>query len=360
MLMVIFGAGASFGSLAGNGAYANAGGEGGDVSRVRRPPLTKSLFSAELSGYANKYPASRPVIVLLREHMAANPDALIEDAIGRFSEAASADPERARHMLALRFYLSELIATETQQWWDRLNGFTHYADLLARLGQWRSSSGEPIVLVTFNYDELLDHSLEAQAGNWQLTGFDSYVTRDDWRLYKLHGSVGWSRALPRPDGTSLNAGPAELILRANELDLDTGTLRPEPWERLKDQMSREAVYVPGIAVPTDRKDTFECLPEHVQRFVTEVQRVDRVLTIGWRATERHVREMLSEHLRPGYQLAICDVTDEDAQTIIANLGLAGKKAAGGARRLTHGFTGLIAGDELERWLGPPVPGLRTG
>ena len=43
--------------------------------------------------------------------------------------------------------------------------------------------------------------------------------------------------------------------------------------------------------------------------------------IGWRATERHVREMLSEHLRPGYQLAICDVTDEDAQTIIANLGL---------------------------------------
>lgn len=355
MLMVVFGAGASFGSRPGEGVITREDMVG---ESVRRPPLTKDLFSAELSGYANKYPASRPAIVLLRDEMAANPAGLIEEAIGRFSEDASKDPERARHMLALRFYLWELIATETQTWWDGLNGFTHYANLLARLGRWRARTGESAVLVTFNYDELLDRSLEAQAGDLRLDSFHSYIDRADWRLYKLHGSVGWSRRLTRVDDVPINAGPAHLIPRANDLRLDNGELVPQPWQRAKDQLTGEGVFVPGIALPTDRKHTFECPPEHQQRFVSEVTHVDRMLTIGWRATEPHVREILSEHLQPGYHLAICDISEEDVRMIHDNLGLAGKKGAGCAR-FDHGFTGLLAGDELERWLNMAPPGHRS-
>ncbi len=350
--MVVFGAGASFGSRPGDS----------DVTRedepgltMRRPPLTKDLFSRALSGYANKYPTSRPAIVLLREEMAANPAGLIEAAIGRFAEDALTNPERARHMLALRFYLWELIATETETWWAGLNGFTHYAELLARLGRWRAGSGEPVALVTFNYDELLDRSLEAQAGDLRLNSFDSYIDREDWRLYKLHGSVGWSRGLDRLDGMPINAGPEQLIPAAHELRLDEGELLPQSWQHARDQMIGQRMFVPGIAVPTDRKNTFECPLEHRDRFVSEVMEVDRLLTIGWRGSEQHVQQILSEHLRPGYRLAICDITQPNVRAIHNNLGLAGKKGTG-PTEFARGFTGLLAGGELEHWLQIARPG----
>lgn len=123
--------------------------------------------------------------------------------------------------MALRFYLADLVESEAGKWWDAFHGFTLYADLLERLGAWRSRSREAIVLVTFNYDELLDRSIEAQAGNWTLTTFASYIDRSDWRLYKLHGSTAWSRIVPTDRSCR---GLDHMIARADKIDVRRGHL----------------------------------------------------------------------------------------------------------------------------------------
>ncbi len=324
-----------------------------------RPPLTKGLFAEHFGEYAAKYPASRPAIVRLRQILRERPESPIEQEIGRLYELASTDPERARHLLALRFYLADLVESEARKWWNSFHGFTLYADLLQRLGAWRSSSGEAIVLVTFNYDQLLDRSIEAQAANWTLTTFESYVDRHDWRLYKLHGSTAWSRIVPTD---RMWIGPDKMIAHADEIDVRRGHLIITTSGEMEEAAKRLAApgdqhqptaQIPGIAVPTDLKQTFECPTDHLQRFTEEIPSVDRLLTIGRRGAEPHAVELLAEHIRPGYELAICDMGEDDVMAIHANLGLAGRRGRG-PQRFAGGFEGLLRGDELERWLDLPI------
>jgi len=112
------------------------------------------------------------------------------------------------------------------------------------------------------------------------------------------------------------------------------------------------VRVPGIAVPTNRNQGLECPEEHLVPFIAEIQKVDRLLTIGWRAAEPHAVELLAQ-IRPGYELAICDVADKDITAIHATLGRAGRRGRG-PQGFTAGFEGLLKADDLERWLELPI------
>jgi hypothetical protein len=311
--------------------------------------LTAELFSEHYGVFARTYPSSRPAIVRLRAAQRRSPASSIELEIGRLYESAKTDIERARHLLALRFYLSDLIDTRTDWWWQDSNGFTFYADLLERLGAWRSTSGEQIALVTFNYDQLLDRSAQAQVGNWRLSSMSSYVERPDWRLYKLHGSTGWARVIrAQPKGD--RSDPNTLVAQASNLDLRLGELRIQPW--LHADIPGE-VAVPGIAVPTNLKNTFECPDHHLAAFTTDIGKTDRLLTIGWRAAEPHVIELMAAHIRPGYELAICDLGDREVGAIHANLGSAGARGRG-PHAFLGGFEGLLQSDDLERWLELPI------
>ena len=269
MLIVVFGAGASHGSSA--------------LRLDARPPLTSELFAIQHSEIADRYPASRPAIMRLRHAMSGpDPKRPIEAEIARLFEEAEYSPERARHLLGLRFYLNDLVESITSKWWQQLDGFSFYGQLLERLGSWRSANQEAIALVTFNYDELLDLSAIAQAGDWSLADFPSYVKRPDWRLYKLHGSTTWSRVLRRQvayDPSEANS----VISDGARLNFEEGELVPVRWSGALN--GREVVAAPGIAVPTNVKQTFSCPAEHQTLSRKDIERATRLIIIGWRAPE---------------------------------------------------------------------------
>jgi hypothetical protein len=344
MLMVIFGAGASHGSarlLPGSNA-----------TERHRPPLTAQLFGLAYGDVADRYPASRPAIVRMRRALEEHPEALIETEIGRLGEAASRNPEQARHMMGLRFYLNDLIESRTIEWWKRLHGFTFYAQLLERLGRWRRDAEEEIALVTFNYDELLDFSLASQIGCSPFTTFDDYVARDEWRLYKLHGSTSWSRVLRAQVSGPLNIPSAtDVIEQGHGLDFESGELRPRPWKDAlglaDDPMT--TISAPGIAVPTDQKHTFSCPANHVKGFAEDAEKTDRMLIIGWRGSEPHALEVLASRSPSVRQLAVADITEEKSADVLRNL-VSGGIGTTFPAPLSGGFEGLLADDFLERWL----------
>jgi len=60
---------------------------------------------------------------------------------------------------------------------------------------------------------------------------------------------------------------------------------------------------PAVAIPVEIKSHFECPHEHLEFLCEHLMRTDRLLLIGWRATEAHFLDLLAKHL-PGHVRAL--------------------------------------------------------
>jgi hypothetical protein len=250
MLMIVFGAGATHGAIPTH--------DGGRLTNDRPlPPLAATLFSTQYAAIAGEYPTSLPVIAQLRRALAAEGADGVEIEISRLVAKAGESTEFARHFLGLRFYVNRVVEDAADWWLRELHGYTHYVELLARVGAWHSERDEHVALVTLNYDTMLDQTLERQTADWTLAGardFDVYINRPDWRLYKLHGSTNWCRVIDAGPSGPATRMPAAIIAQADKLDLNRAQLYPAPWSDptpLHGSRGEPAhtVAVPAISVP---------------------------------------------------------------------------------------------------------------
>lgn len=356
MLMVVFGAGASFDSALGVAS-----------SVAHRPPLAQQLFDGRpiFNRVIAAYPACRPLVSHLRDLAEREIPPVIEDVLADILVQGEHNVETKRQLLALRFYLRAAIADQTSEWLDEIAGFTNYGRLLRRIGDWRAQAGEEVILVTFNYDEMLDTALVEQlAIRDPFRDVASYVERDDWKLCKLHGSTDWVRRIRIGDLASDADNAAYAIGAAGKLDLTTGEIvreaLPETIEQIHD--FEVEVSVPAIAVPTTGKTTFETHQTHLDAFDAAVPKVDRLLIIGWRGIEQHVLERLKT-INPHYVLGI---VDPDAESVLKQLESAAILQLGQGRTANVGnravrrykwpsFSELVSGDDVDGWLRIRLP-----
>ncbi|HUA10504.1 MAG TPA: hypothetical protein VMA83_00700 [Solirubrobacteraceae bacterium] len=338
MLLVIFGAGASHDS-------------GAPISGIQRPPLAEGL-----TGYhdvAAEFRMCLPVIDYVEGQMERHELAL-EFALAKFGELAAADPDRRRQLVAFRFYLCKAIREVTETWYRETSGLTRYLTLLSRLKTWQQETGEDIALVTFNYDELIERALEALVGEWHLWGPDDYVARTDWRLFKLHGSINWSRVGRRPltvKGTESSVvGVSNLegaMQAADQLEGDLPIVDESALDAsVADPIAAGgiapggAVLFPALAVPVAGKHAFECPASHVSALKDALPDVTRVLICGWRAAELHMIELLDAVSKRPLRLAVVAGNDSDVAAIHGQLGDLSRYAQR-AFDEPKGMTGLV-------------------
>jgi hypothetical protein len=306
MLMVIFGAGASYDSAPDQG--------------IRRPPLAAEL--TEYPSVAAKYPASRAVIDYL-DRAAENGSTSLEAGLAAFAELAERSTDRMMQLTAFRFYLCEVIQNATRAWLDATHGRTYYLALFNYLLEWQERSKEPIRIVTFNYDTLIEDALGSLFTGWRFDSIASYVSRRDWTLMKLHGSITWSRV----GGSATKPGRGEAnidraIAAANQLaspDLEFAVISALDMPSLDNR-----IYFPALAVPMANKTSFECPSLHIDALKSCFPEVNRVLICGWRAAESHAVNILSG-INPGYQLGIVAGSRADVAEVHTNLAAAGRK-----------------------------------
>ena len=297
MLMVIFGAGASHGSTSGR------------IVGGRRPPLAQELLG--FPTIAARYPASRAVI----DYLERIEGSTLEDGLADFAAIAENSPERMKQLVAFRFYLCHVIAEVTSGWLSQTNGRTYYLRLFNYLLEWQETSHEPIRLVTFNYDTLIEDALGSLFTNWHFNDLASYIAREDWTLMKLHGSITWSRVAGLDTGAALpnvdRAIAAADQLASNDLQFDiTNALDVTPRDN--------RVFFPALAVPMANKTTFECPPLHIEALKSCFPDVRRVLICGWRAAESHMIEILRA-IHPGYLLGVVSGSSEDVDDVHGRL-----------------------------------------
>jgi hypothetical protein len=310
MLMVIFGAGASYDSDARRPASR-------DELRHERLPLAAHLVDPAHRAVANQYPASMTVIDFVEEQLATESPDDLETILARFAARADNSLACRQQLVAFRFYLCELISERTASWLRATNGLTIYLSLLSQLSEWQERSKERIQLVTFNYDTLLEDAASRVIPDWTFTGFGDYVSRPDWGLLKLHGSTNWSRVAS--DTVSGQAEPNARRALAAANAAHTGEL-PYLWGNAI-QADREGpdVFLPAIAVPMASKTTFECEALQVDAFQSTVGEIRRLLVCGWRAAEAHAVEILSQ-INPGFYLGIVSGGMLDITAVEGNLG----------------------------------------
>jgi hypothetical protein len=277
MWMLIFGAGASYDSVPVD-RWLNR------VSIDLQPPLTVQLFDQRpkhRDAWAN-WPSCAPLVMELWyvAHAAIDGGPSVEEHLQSIVERHGETDRVRRQLMALRFYVRDVIQRGVGDWMNENGPANNYAALLEQMARLRPPD-ERLLLVTFNYDLMLDQARNVVFDS--PTGLlDDYIAGHA-PLIRPHGSVGWSRL------ARYQSVPSHQLIEA------AGTYE------LSDQIvpvgsQNDMSEVPAIAIPTRGKVAFECPPEHIETLEQMLPEVTRVISIGWQGQEEEFLKRCKQHL----------------------------------------------------------------
>jgi hypothetical protein len=152
--------------------------------------------------------------------------------------------------------------------------------------------------VTFNYDALLEGSVESVFGH-RLDHIDRYISHSAVRVYKPHGSVNWRQSATwQHPGDNRLGGPAGLdkaIANAASLEWHDD-IRYQLGNDFQDDTDYTRVWLPAVSIPIRRKSTFTMPESHREAMTEDLRGVTTVVAVGWRAREEHFLRLLQDHL----------------------------------------------------------------
>jgi hypothetical protein len=311
VLTVIFGAGASYDSVP--SLWPHRG-----IRDDYRPPLANELFGDRdhFSKAIDQLQTIQPIIPRLR-HIG---DKSVEAVLMQIQAEARRNPERSRQLMAVRYYIQNVLSVCQQGWQLNAHGVTNYKTLLDDILQWREPD-EAVCLITFNYDTILDEALVSFGQ--PLDDLGDYISgRAGFRLFKLHGSVNWVRVLetPRPllneDLTPWGVARRN-IDRATEVKFTTTFVK---MNQVPPGMLNNLATVPAIAIPVEQKAFFECPDQHLLELERLLPETDRLLLVGWRGMEKHFLTMLGKHVKKADACLIVAKDEKEGREVASRVG----------------------------------------
>jgi SIR2-like protein len=288
MLMIIFGAGASYDAIPSRPAPSYL---------ADRLPLANELFAdrPNFMHWTDQFPQCKPIIPRL-QHVPEG--ATVESVLERLQAEESQYPERRRQLTAIRFYLQCMIYFTEHAWTGIGRDITNYKTLFDDILCWRK---EATLVVTFNYDLMIETAL--RAFDVHINSLPDYISDQRFKLIKLHGSVNWVRQVVNPiidlqNRTQENVAQ-ELIERAAEIKYGPyHNVVGNPPHGYVDYRQGGAPAIcaayPALAIPVEIKKDFDCPKEHLQALEHFIPQVTKILVIGWRGAEKAFRELLEK------------------------------------------------------------------
>ena len=345
MLMVIFGAGASYDCDPSQPPKRH------EALSNPRLPLANELFEDRylMLGNVSDYRQCRPIIPFLRS--SPHGPVTVERVLEGYREEVSIYPRRQSQLAAIKYYL-QLMVWRCQRPWSRAEGPTHgitnHVALLDQIEQFRHPQ-ETVLLVTFNYDTLLETALESV--DLHIHSIDHYISDPRYKLIKLHGSVNWGRVVIRHDDLKVlrDKPPAlahELIEGVTD-QMVSGEYRASVTPPLA--MLGDDLLFPAIAIPVETKKDYECPDQHLRALEELLPNVTKLLIIGWRGAEAHFLALVKKRFTRSVPGFVVSGNHEDATETIATIQKAGINVH--LRPASGGFTKFILKKEICALLG---------
>jgi hypothetical protein len=276
--MVIFGAGASYDSSPDH--RPNPLGP----DHPERPPLANTLFVDQplYRPFRDEFPQFLNVI---GELLPQGPKWSVEDALQRLDNEVTQNAKRKQQLTAIRYYLQGLIGSLAERWLGTVgSGATNYDGLVDQIENHRKDP-EPICFVTFNYDTLLESALKKYYGV-KFDAIADYVSHQQFKVFKLHGSTDWGHTLQSAPGRLSKFGADVMIEHAANITVNPNIITSRSY-----RTGGFPLY-PAIAIPVAKKSVFECPGDHVHMLESLLPKITKVLTVGWRGTEDHFLNLL--------------------------------------------------------------------
>ena len=354
MLMVIFGAGASYDS---SREFPTAK---ESPLEVWRPPRAIDLFRDSNHWFGDivaRYPRLHPILGRLREPQSGRS---LEEELQCILDEAHDNEERTRQLMAARYYLRDLLYEVSENWRKRVR-FTNYAPLIDQILQSRrrAEAAEPTALVTFNYDTLLDRALES-FGYEPKQIENHFQAHSVLKLFKPHGSVDWSRFVEVCRDLKVPR-PREARYSVDQLIANAHLIVPSEAYRVVSATDPHQIHnfdrpiIPAIAIPTQTKtdDTFEWPPAHRAYLEELIPKVTKILLVGWQAREAHFAQMLRAGLKKNSitHIMVVGRDHDDAETIFHHFWREIDQQPSKKRYLASGgFSEFVVKGEVEEFI----------
>lgn len=356
MLMVIFGAGASFDSSQNHPpkplSPERAKGKirfGDDFPEVYRPPLTNGLFERwEFEEFSSKISSLAGVLGQLRDMRLGSLEAELQELDSR----APQNPLRAKQLAVVRYYFQLLFSILVDRWLRQIGGATNHKTLLEHIRDYDQGS---VCLVTFNYDLLLERAL-----GWEVREMGDYL-KGDWKLIKVHGSVDWARPITSP---LIDCGGLQdwqcvdrICEMASQLKFGQAQVTPVvsqyPESILQTPIGRpdrpgNPARLPAIAIPLPGKLGPECPDALKEALQQSLPKVTRLLIIGWTGKEDHFLQLLRDGLDSKVRGLVVSGSEQSAQGTIRHLESKGLRIR--FEYSKFGFGDFLRSDELKKKL----------
>ncbi|HEU0049663.1 MAG TPA: hypothetical protein VFQ43_18895, partial [Nitrososphaera sp.] len=313
MLLVVFGAGASYDSAP---SYPPGLADG------TRPPLANQLFEnrPRFADALASFYQCQPLVPRLRQP---SEGVTVEHLLEEYQTQARDYPQRYKQLAAIRYYLHFVLWEVGNYRRSTHRGVTNYNTLLDDLERWRQRASEKICLVTFNYDKILESALPVLGID--IRDLAGYITNDNYKIIKIHGSVDWGHEVETTiDLENKNQWEIahELIDKAAMLKfsdryhiVDSHPIASGPYGA----DNRRIPLFPAIALPVVKKSAFECPDEHLNVLRELLPRVTEILTIGWRGNEEHFLALLRNELGQPPRMMIVANNEDGANQIGSEL-----------------------------------------
>jgi len=298
MKMIILGAGASFDSINLDGNFIKNHPKG-----KWRPPLGKNLFSYqnEYSQIIKKYKGAEAIRSEVN---------LCSDIEDLFQEKydLSDSPNGSNYLLqiiSVQFYLQELFYKISKEYIDF--GPSNYDNLVAKAYKYIIETKEEILIVTFNYDFLLEESIEKNC-NIKFNSLNDYISHNI-KLFKPHGSCNWFKTInvsERISGALQGTGIPDYLYDPKNIDktyeilnsLSSGfKIADNKYDKLKPDQRLRQLIMPQILIPLRTKGEFVMPDSHLKKLANLLQYVNEILVIGWKAGENHFIQLLKENIK---------------------------------------------------------------
>jgi hypothetical protein len=264
MLLVIFGAGASYDSCSDFMGRTDIPG---------RIPMANELFAPRYNEFMRGRAAMRAIVPWLRFRNGENVERVLE----RLRAEGETYPKRSEQLMAVRLYLAAMLSSVEDAWIKDTGAVSNYRTLLDEIN--RLCPSEPVSFVTFNYDRMLERAIESDTSRRMSAVSDYMRPGERLNVYKVHGCVNWFRRVIAPR------------VPVAQLRNDVGRIAHAAEIELLDAFTSDAAefagepYVPAIAVPLESKQDWECPTWHIEHLASIMPEISRILSIGWRATD---------------------------------------------------------------------------
>jgi hypothetical protein len=321
-----------------------------DESRI---PLADDLFQNRktFADVASKLPRLLPILPQLRTRAGNKSIEEVLEELRSIDRKEAYWPQRQRELAAIRFYLQQAIWGSEAEMIGHAAGVSNYSTLVNNIEQFRRSD-EPVILITFNYDTLIERALSLTFGDFTFKEIQDYVRRPAYKLFKLRGSVNWG--YPILDDARLNVDQRPESVTNAIIDLaDSLRYQSNDFAIMHQPavLSARHAYFPAISIPVQKKSHFSCPETWLPFLEKQLEGVSNLLIIGWRGSEEHFLKMAVPVLSKNAELSISVVsnTDKSAQETHTLLQSSGLRAA---HRYDYlgGFTRFILSDDVKIFL----------